>query len=181
MKPWLDLVHRMHHPAGEARIAVVGKYVQLEDAYKSLREALMHGGLAHNRKTVLEWIEAEEIDSAATAEARLHGYDGILVPGGCGKRGIQGMVYAIQYARERKVPFFGICLGMQCATIEYARDVAGLKKEDTTEFDPQTHDGVIYKVRELLGVDEMGGTMRLGACPCKLEPGSFANKAYGKL
>ena len=181
MKPWLDLVHRMHHPAGEARIAVVGKYVQLEDAYKSLREALLHGGLAHNHKTVLEWIEAEEIDSAATAEARLHGYDGILVPGGFGKRGIQGMIHTIQYAREHKVPFFGICLGMQCATIEYARDVAGLKQADSTEFDPQSPHRVIYKLRELLGVDEMGGTMRLGAWPCKLEPGSFAHKAYGKL
>ena len=181
MKPWLDLVHRMHHPAGEARVAVVGKYVQLEDAYKSLREALLHGGLAHNHKTVLEWIEAEEIDSAATAAARLHGYDGILVPGGFGKRGIQGMVHTIRYAREHKVPFFGICLGMQCATIEYARDVAGLKQADSTEFDPQTPHRVIYKLRELLGVDEMGGTMRLGAWPCKLEPGSFAHKAYGKL
>ncbi len=181
MNPWLDLVHRLHHPAGEVRIAVVGKYVQLEDAYKSLREALLHGGLAHNHKTVLEWIEAEEIDSAETAAARLHGYDGILVPGGFGKRGIQGMVYTIQYARERKVPFFGICLGMQCATIEYARDVAGLKQADSTEFDPQTPHRVIYKLRELLGVDEMGGTMRLGAWPCKLAPGSFAHKAYGKL
>jgi len=181
MKPWLDLVHRMHHPVGEARIAVVGKYVQLEDAYKSLREALLHGGLAHNHKTVLEWIEAEEIDSAATAAARLHGYDGILVPGGFGKRGIQGMVHTIQYAREHKVPFFGICLCMQCATIEYARDVAGLKQADSTEFDPQSPHRVIYKLRELLGVDEMGGTMRLGAWPCKLEPGSFGHKAYGKL
>src|SRR6266702_3479147 len=181
MKPWLDLVHRLHHPAGEARIAVVGKYVQLEDAYKSLREALLHGGLAHNHKTILEWIEAEEIDSAETAAARLHGYDGILVPGGFGKRGIQGMVHTIQYAREHNVPFFGICLGMQCATIEYARDVAGLKQADSTEFDPQTPHRVIYKLRELLGVDEMGGTMRLGAWPCKLEPGSFAHKAYGKL
>jgi CTP synthase len=181
MKPWLELVYRMHHPAGEARIAVVGKYVQLEDAYKSLREALLHGGLAHNYKTALEWVEAEDIDSAETAARRLHGYDGILVPGGFGKRGIQGMVHTIQYAREHKVPFFGICLGMQCATIEYARDVAGLKQADSTEFDPQTPYRVIYKLRELLGVDEMGGTMRLGAWPCKLEPGSFAHKAYGKL
>ena len=181
MQPWIDLVHRIHHPAGEIRIAVVGKYVQLEDAYKSLREALLHGGLAHNYKTVLEWIEAEEIDSAAAAEARLRGYDGILVPGGFGKRGIQGMVHTIQYAREHKVPFFGICLGMQCATIEYARDVACLKQADSTEFDPQTPHRVIYKLRELLGVDEMGGTMRLGAWPCKLEPGSFAHHAYGKL
>src|SRR6201984_593682 len=181
LKPWIDLLHRMHHPAGEVRIAVVGKYVQLEDAYKSLREALLHGGLAHNYKTSLDWIEAEDIDSMETATRRLHGYDGILVPGGFGKRGIQGMVYAIQYAREHKVPFFGICLGMQCATIEYARDVAGLKQADRTGFVPQTPYRVIYKLRELLGVDEMGGTMRLGAWPCRLEPGSFAAKAYGKL
>src|SRR6267142_1721273 len=136
-QPWLDLIERIHHPAGEARIAIVGKYVQLEDAYKSLREALLHGGLAHNHKTVIDWIESEEIDSLATAAERLRGYDGILVPGGFGKRGIQGMVYTIQYARENKIPFFGICLGMQCATIEYARDVAGLKQADSTEFDPQ--------------------------------------------
>jgi CTP synthase len=181
MRPWLDLVYRMHNPAGEVRIAVVGKYVQLEDAYKSLREALLHGGLAHNHKTILEWVEAEEIDSVATAAARLHGYDGILVPGGFGKRGLQGMIYTIQYARENKIPYFGVCLGMQCATVEYARDVAGLKQADTTESDPQTPHRVIYKLRELLGVDEMGGTMRLGAWPCKLEPGSFAAKAYGKL
>jgi CTP synthase len=180
MRPWLDLVYRMHNPAGEIRIAVVGKYVQLEDAYKSLREALLHGGLAHNHKTVLEWIEAEEITSPEIAAARLRGYDGILVPGGFGKRGIAGMVHTIQYARENKIPFFGICLGMQCATIEYARDAAGLKQADSTEFDPQTPHRVIYKLRELLGVDEMGGTMRLGAWPCKLEPGSLANRAYGK-
>jgi CTP synthase len=179
MQPWLDMLNRLHHPKGEVRIAIVGKYVQLEDAYKSLREALLHGGLAHNYKTVIEWIESEEIDSLETAEKRLKNYDGILVPGGFGKRGIQGMVYTIQYARERKIPFFGICLGMQCATIEYARDAAGLTRADSTEFDPQTPDRVIYKLRELLGVDEMGGTMRLGAWPCKLEPGSFAQKAYG--
>ncbi|MGB2670281.1 MAG: CTP synthase [Candidatus Acidiferrum sp.] len=180
MRPWLDLVYRMHNPGGEIRIAVVGKYVQLEDAYKSLREALLHGGLAHNHKTILEWVEAEEIDSVATAAARLHGYDGVLVPGGFGKRGLQGMIYTIQYARENKIPYFGVCLGMQCATVEYARDVAGLKQADTTESDPQSPHRVIYKLRELLGVDEMGGTMRLGAWPCKLEPGSFAAKAYGK-
>ena len=181
MRPWLDLVYRIHNPAGEIRIAVVGKYVQLEDAYKSLREALLHGGLAHNHKTILEWVEAEEIDSVATAAARLYGYDGILVPGGFGKRGLQGMIYTIQYARENKVPYFGVCLGMQCATVEYARDVAGLKQADTTESNPQSPHRVIYKLRELLGVDEMGGTMRLGAWPCKLEPGSFAARAYGKL
>jgi CTP synthase len=179
MQPWLDMLNGLHHPKGEVRIAIVGKYVQLEDAYKSLREALLHGGLAHNHKTVIDWIESEEIDSFEAAE-RLKNYDGILVPGGFGKRGIQGMVYTIQFARERKIPFFGICLGMQCATIEYARDLAGLSQADSTEFDPQTPHRVIYKLRELLGVDEMGGTMRLGAWPCKLEPGSFAYQAYGK-
>ena len=180
-QPWLDLIERIHHPAGEARIAIVGKYVQLEDAYKSLREALLHGGLAHHHKTVIDWIESEEIDSAETAASRLRGYDGILVPGGFGKRGIEGMIHTIRYARENKIPFFGICLGMQCATIEYARDVAGLKQANSTEFDQQTPFRVIYKLRELLGIDEMGGTMRLGAWPCKLEPGSFAARAYGKL
>jgi CTP synthase len=181
LKPWADLVHRLHHPAGEVRIGIVGKYVQLEDAYKSLREALLHGGLAHNYRTVLEWVEAEEIDSPETAAARLRHVDAVLVPGGFGKRGIQGMVHTIRYAREKKVPFFGICLGMQCATIEYARDAGGLPGADSTEFDPQTPHRVIYKLRELLGVDEMGGTMRLGAWPCKLAPGSFAHRAYGRL
>jgi CTP synthase len=180
MQPWLDMLQRLHHPKGEVRIGIVGKYVQLEDAYKSLREALLHGGLAHNHKTVIDWIESEEIDSLETAERVLRGYDGILVPGGFGKRGIQGMVHTIHYARENKIPFFGICLGMQCATIEYARDRAALNQADSTEFDPQTPHRVIYKLRELLGVDEMGGTMRLGAWPCILEPGSFAQKAYGK-
>jgi CTP synthase len=180
MQPWLDMLQGLHHPKGEVRIGIVGKYVQLEDAYKSLREALLHGGLANHHKTVIDWIESEEIESLETAEKRLKGYDGILVPGGFGKRGIQGMVYTIQYARDHKIPFFGICLGMQCATIEYARDAANLKQADSTEFDPQTPHRVIYKLRELLGVDEMGGTMRLGAWPCKLEPGSLAQKAYGK-
>ena len=180
MQPWLDMLQGLHHPKGEVRIGIVGKYVQLEDAYKSLREALMHGGLAHHHKTVIDWIESEEIDSLETAEKRLKGYDGILVPGGFGKRGLQGMIYTIQYAREHKVPYFGICLGMQCATVEYSRDVAALPDADTTESNPQTPHRVIYKLRELLGVEEMGGTMRLGAWPCKLEPGSLANKAYGR-
>jgi CTP synthase len=181
LEQWTEMLGRMTHPLGEVRIGVVGKYVQLEDAYKSLREALMHGGLAHNQRTVLEWIEAEEIDSVETAARRLRHVDGVLVPGGFGKRGIQGMIHAIGYARDEQIPFFGICLGMQCATIEYARNVSGLPQADSTEFDPQTPHRVIYKLRELLGVDEMGGTMRLGSWPCKLEPGSFAARAYGRL
>jgi len=178
---WLAMLETLEHPQGEVRICVVGKYVQLEDAYKSLREALMHGGLANHQRVVIEWVEAEDLDSPAMAERRLRHADGILVPGGFGKRGIAGMVHAITYAREKKVPFFGICLGMQCATIEYARQVSRLEHADSTEFDPSTPNRVIYKLRELLGVDEMGGTMRLGAWPCKLEPGSFAHKAYGTL
>ncbi len=176
---WRHLVELIRNPEGEVRIAVVGKYVQLEDAYKSLRDALMHGGLAHRLRTVIDWVEAEEIDSLETAAHRLRDADGVLVPGGFGKRGIQGMIYAIQHARESGLPFFGICLGMQCATIEYARDVLGLADADSTEFEPRTPHRVIYKLRELLGVDEMGGTMRLGAWDCKLEPGSLAHHAYG--
>jgi CTP synthase len=178
---WLAMLETLEHPQGEVRIGVVGKYVQLEDAYKSLREALGHGGLANRHRVVVEWIEAEEIDSPATAERLLRHVDGILVPGGFGKRGIAGMVHAITYAREKKIPFFGICLGMQCATIEYARTVSHVENADSTEFDPGTPNRVIYKLRELLGVDEMGGTMRLGAWKCKLQPGSFAAKAYGQL
>jgi CTP synthase len=178
---WIAMLERVEHPEGEVRIGVVGKYVQLEDAYKSLREALVHGGLANHQRTVIEWIEAEEIDSTATAEQRLRHVDGILIPGGFGQRGIAGMVHTITYARERKIPFFGICLGMQCATIEYARQICHIERADSTEFDPTTPNRVIYKLRELLGVDEMGGTMRLGAWPCKLEPGSFAHRAYGQL
>jgi CTP synthase len=178
---WLAMLETLEHPQGEVRIGVVGKYVQLEDAYKSLREALGHGGLANRHRVVVEWIEAEEIDSPLTAERMLRHVDGILVPGGFGKRGIAGMVHAITYAREKKIPFFGICLGMQCATIEYARTVSHVENADSTEFDPGTPNRVIYKLRELLGVDEMGGTMRLGAWKCKLQPGSFAAKAYGQL
>ncbi|MDE3110537.1 MAG: CTP synthase [Acidobacteriota bacterium] len=180
LSPWLAMLETLEHPQGEVRIGVVGKYVQLEDAYKSLREALVHGGLANRQRVVIEWVEAEDLDSPAAAERMLHHVDGVLVPGGFGKRGIAGMVHAITYARDHKVPFFGICLGMQCATIEYARQVSGLERADSTEFDPGTPHRVIYKLRELLGVDEMGGTMRLGAWPCKLEPNSFAAKAYGK-
>jgi CTP synthase len=179
LSAWFELLDRIRKPQGEVRIAVVGKYVALEDAYKSLREALIHGGLAHKDRTIIEWVEAEELDSREAAAQRLQHADGILVPGGFGKRGIQGMVYAIEYARTHKIPFFGICLGMQCATIEYARDVSRLSGADSTEFDPQTPHRVIYKLRELLGVDEMGGTMRLGAWPCKIEEDSTAFRAYG--
>jgi CTP synthase len=178
---WEDLVHRVYNPKDEVNIGIVGKYVEYEDSYKSLKEALVHGSLAHNLKLQLNWIEAEGLEDDATLEAQLEEYDGILVPGGFGKRGIEGMLRAIRYAREKKVPYFGICLGMQTACIEFARNVCGLTEANSSEFDPATPHRVIYKLRELRGVEELGGTMRLGAWACKLEPSTLAHKIYGKL
>lgn len=182
---WEDLVHRVYNPKDEVSIAIVGKYVEYEDSYKSLKEALVHGALAHNLKLHVHWIEAEGLETKnkddRSYEAQLEGYDGVLVPGGFGKRGIAGMLNGIRYARERKVPYFGICLGMQTACIEFARNVVGLDEANSSEFDPATPHRVIYKLRELRGVEELGGTMRLGAWTCKLEPDSFAAKAYGTL
>src|SRR5436189_1977092 len=181
LKEWDELVHRIYNPKAEVTIGIVGKYVEYEDSYKSLKEALVHGALAHNLKLHANWIEAEGLEAGQQAcEEQLRDYDGILVPGGFGKRGIEGMLQAIRYARENKVPYFGICLGMQTACIEFARDVCGLAEANSTEFDPATPDRVIYKLRELKGVDELGGTMRLGAYPCQLADNSFARQAYGR-
>ena len=176
---WSELVRRCYNPADEVSIAIAGKYVEYEDSYKSLKEALVHGALQHNLKLNVTWIEAEGLEEPGYEE-QLQGFDGILVPGGFGKRGIEGMLNAIRYARERHVPYFGICLGMQTACIEYARNVCGLQGANSSEFDPATPHRVIYKLRELTGVEEMGGTMRLGAWTCLLEAGSAAAKAYGK-
>jgi len=175
---WSEMLDRMQNPAGEVSIGLVGKYVEYEDSYKSLKEALLHGGLAHQLKVDIHWIEAEGV-TPANAQSTLDAYDGILVPGGFGKRGIEGMIHSIRYAREHKVPYFGICLGMQTMVIEYARNVCGLERADSTEFDPATPHRVIFKLRELKGVDELGGTMRLGAWPCVLAEGSLAQRAYG--
>ena len=181
---WENLVHRVYNPKDVVRIGIVGKYVEYEDSYKSLKEALVHGSLAHNLKLELNWVEAEGLEPAEKAdksyEAQLDSYDGILVPGGFGKRGIEGMLKAIQYAREKKVPYFGICLGMQTACIEFARNVCGLADANSSEFDPATPHRVIYKLRELRGVEELGGTMRLGAWPCKIEPDTLAFRIYGQ-
>ncbi|HWR37227.1 MAG TPA: CTP synthase [Clostridia bacterium] len=177
---WQDLVHRAYNPKDEVKIGIVGKYVEYEDSYKSLKEALVHAALSYNLKLVVQWIEAEGLETKDDSyRAQLEGYDGILVPGGFGKRGIGGMLNGIRYAREYKVPFFGICLGMQTACIEFARNVCGLNDANSSEFDPATPHRVIYKLRELRGVEELGGTMRLGAWTCKLEPGSKAHAAYG--
>jgi CTP synthase len=185
LRPWEDLIHRVYNPKDEVTIGIVGKYVEYEDSYKSLKEALVHGALAHNLKLNANWIEAEGLETKDPDdrgyEAQLEDYDGILVPGGFGKRGIAGMLNGIRYAREKKVPYFGICLGMQTACIEYARNVCGLEDANSSEFDPATPHRVIYKLRELRGVEELGGTMRLGAWPCKIEPGTLAHKVYGQL
>jgi CTP synthase len=182
LKNWEEIVHRVYNPKAEVTIGIVGKYVEYEDSYKSLKEALVHGALAHNLKLNLNWIEAEGLENGdRTYEEQLAGYDGLLVPGGFGKRGIEGMLIAIRYARENKIPYFGICLGMQTACVEFARNVCGLTDANSSEFDPATPHRVIYKLRELRGVEELGGTMRLGAWPCKIEPGTLAHKIYGKL
>ncbi|HEX3661919.1 MAG TPA: CTP synthase [Acidobacteriaceae bacterium] len=179
LSKWSDLVRRCYNPRDEVSIAICGKYVEYEDSYKSLKEALVHGALAMNLKLTVTWIEAEGLE-APGYEEQLRGFDGILVPGGFGKRGIEGMLNGIRYAREQQVPYFGICLGMQTACIEYARNVCGLAGANSSEFDPATPHRVIYKLRELTGVEEMGGTMRLGAWDCVLTPDSLAAQAYGK-
>jgi CTP synthase len=179
---WQNLVHRAYNPKDVVKIGIVGKYVEYEDSYKSLKEALVHAALNFNLKLVVQWIEAEGLETEDDSyKQQLQGFDGILVPGGFGKRGIAGMLQGIRYARENKVPYFGICLGMQTACIEFARNVCGLNEANSSEFDPATPHRVIYKLRELRGVEELGGTMRLGAWDCKLDAGSQASKAYGKV
>jgi CTP synthase len=175
---WTEMLERMDNPRGEVTIGLVGKYVEYEDSYKSLKEALLHGGLANRLKVNIRWIEAEHVTTGNAAEMLL-GIDGILVPGGFGKRGIEGMLHAIRYARESNVPYFGICLGMQTLVIEFARNVCGIEGADSTEFNPGAPHRVIYKLRELKGVEDLGGTMRLGSWPCRLAEGSVANRAYG--
>ncbi len=185
---WQDLVYRLKHPKEEVTIAVVGKYVHLKDSYKSLHEALIHGGLPSLTKVNIRYLDAEEITSDNIAEC-LRGADGVLVPGGFGSRGIEGKIMAIRYARENKIPFFGICLGMQLSVIEFARHVAGLERANSTEFDPDTPYPVIYLMREWFNYrtqkveirdekTEKGGTMRLGAYPCRLVEGTLAKAAY---
>jgi len=174
---WTEMLERMNNPEREVHIGLVGKYVEYEDSYKSLKEALLHAGIAHRARINIEWIESERL---AWPECRkhLHRFDGILVPGGFGKRGMDGMLHAIRCAREDNIPYFGICLGMQLLVVEFARNVCGLADADTTECNATTPYRVIYKLRELKGVDELGGTMRLGAYACRLKDGSLAQRAY---
>ena len=180
LSSWRQLVSTIREPSGgTASVAIVGKYVELEDSYKSLREALTHGGVANNVRVDVRWIESEDLMDDDDYESRLRDFDAILVPGGFGKRGTAGMIRAISYARRSKTPYFGICLGMQTACLEFARNVCGIKDADSTEFDADTPHAVIFKLRDLVDVEELGGTMRLGAWPCKLAAGSLAREVYG--
>ena len=189
LSAWRNTVQRVREPEGEVSIAVVGKYTNLLDAYKSLGEALGHGGIANNVRVKLDWIESEIFESDAAALARLEGVNGILVPGGFGERGAEGKVRAVTFARERKVPFFGICFGMQMAVIEAARNLAGVSGAGSTEFGPckESVVGLLTEwkrgnvVEQRTGKDDLGGTMRLGAYPCRLAEGSRVAEIYGEL
>ena len=178
MESWDELVERIRNPAGEVTVHVVGKYVGYEDSYKSLNEALSHAGFAHRLKVRIEWVEAEALESGDCGP--LGEADGILVPGGFGSRGSRGMLRAAGVARRRRIPYFGICYGFQWAAVEFARHVCGIDDADSTECNADTPHNVICKLRDLLGVDELGGTMRLGSYPCELTPGTAAHEAYGK-
>ncbi|MBD3414864.1 MAG: CTP synthase [Candidatus Aminicenantes bacterium] len=176
---WEKMVERMKSPKGHVHIALVGKYSGLPDSYISLNQALYHAGTAHQLKTNISWIEAEDIEKS-NPESLLRDIDGILVPGGFGLRGIEGKIKAVTYARTQHIPYFGICLGMQCATIEFARNIAGLNKANSTEFDPETPHKIFFKWRELKEISDLGGTMRLGKFLCRLQKHSLAFKAYQK-
>ena len=177
--PWQQMLERLANPDDDVTIAIVGKYVDYEDSYKSLKEALLHGGLAHKVRTRIRWVESESI-TPEEAHRQLGDVDGILVPGGFGERGIDGMLQAIRYAREGGIPYFGICLGMQTMVIEFVRNVCGIHDAHSTEFAPDAEHRVFFKLRELKGVEDLGGTMRLGSWPCILAKGSLAEEAYDK-
>lgn len=178
LTPWQDVVETLRHPShGEVRIAIVGKYVNLTESYKSLAEALTHGGIANDCRVYLKYVDAEKIEESGV-EGWLDDVDGVLVPGGFGERGTEGKVLAIEYARSKQIPFFGICLGMQMAAIEFARNVCGLKKANSTEFKTDCKEPVIHLMEEQKSVNKKGGTMRLGACPCTVTKGTKAFDAY---
>ncbi len=176
---WEAILETIRHPKMETEIAIVGKYIELTDAYKSIYEALAHAGIANQAKVSFRRVSAEDV-SKQGADALLGGVGGVLVPGGFGHRGVEGKIEAIRYAREKRIPFFGICLGMQCATIEFARNALGLAGANSTEFDKATAHPVITLLDEQRNVVDMGGTMRLGAYPCELSAGTRAERAYGE-
>jgi len=176
---WTEMVERLKNSTQEVRIAAVGKYVGHDDAYKSINEAFVHAGIANGCHVNLEWVDSEQFENGVDPESVLKEFDGVLVGPGFGSRGVEGKIRAVQYAREKKVPFMGICLGMQVAVIEMARNCAGLTEANSTEFDPETESPIISLLTEQRGLKDMGGTMRLGAYRCELKPGTLAHKAYG--
>ena len=176
---WRELVHRLAHPEERVTIGLVGKYVDLPDAYLSVVESLRHGAMANSTQVDIRWIPAEEVDGLL-AESHLDGLDGIVVPGGFGIRGVEGKIHAVRHARENGIPFLGLCLGLQCAVIEYARNVLGITDAHSTEFDPTTQSPVIDLMLDQHDVEDMGGTMRLGVYPAKLSEGSLAARLYGE-
>lgn len=178
LREWDAMVQKIKHPKHEISVALVGKYIGLKESYKSLAEALMHGGIDHETRVNIHWLESEEIERQGT-ERVLREADGILIPGGFGVRGIEGKIETIRFARERGIPFLGLCLGMQCAVIEFARTVAGLKEANSSEFDPKTPHPVIDLMADQRTVSEKGGTMRLGSYACRIADSSLAHKAYG--
>ncbi len=181
LETWKRIVSLAKHSPRRVRIAIVGKYTAVQDAYKSINEALVHGGFANRVVLDLVWLEADQIAGHnKEVMAKLKACQGILVPGGFGSRGIEGKIAAIRYAREHKIPFLGICIGMQCAVIEFARNVAGLKKAHSTEFEVQTPYPVISLLAEQQGIKELGGSMRLGAYPCRIRPQTLTAKTYGE-
>ena len=175
---WETILRQVRETKDRVTIAIVGKYTDHTDAYKSLHEALLHGGMANETKVDLRYIDSEEIEEKGAVHL-LEGADGILVPGGFGNRGIEGKVEAVRYARENNVPFFGICLGLQVAVIEFARNVCGLEQANSVEFDADGHHNVIHLMAAQAGITEKGGSMRLGSYPCTLEKGSLARAVYG--
>lgn len=177
LRKWEEVCRKIHSPKDTVTIAIVGKYIGLKDSYKSLTEALIHGGIANDTKVNISWTDAEDVEKKG-ADIYLSNADGILVPGGFGGRGIGGKIVAIRFAREGSIPFLGICLGMQCATIEFARNVAHLEQANSTEFDEVTPHPVIDILPTQKNLKEKGGTMRLGAYPCRLKRGSLANQLY---
>jgi len=178
---WSEVIEKLKNPGHKVQIAMVGKYTEHGDAYISITDALKHGGIANDTAVELKWVESDDLQEASDAQHHLQGADGIVVPGGFGYRGIEGKINAARFAREKKVPYLGLCLGMQCATIEFARNVLHLEGANSTEFDPDTPHPVICLLPEQKAVEDMGGTMRLGAYPCKLAPDSLAYKEYGSL
>ncbi len=175
---WQKLVHRVVNPGGSVDIAVVGKYIELKDAYKSVYESIAHAGIANNVEVNVQRIASEELTDDNVG-SKLRGVTGILVPGGFGERGIEGKISAVRFARENRVPYYGLCLGMQIATIEFARHVCGLKGAHSSEFSKDTPHPVITLLKDQINVKDMGGTMRLGSQPCRLLEGTIARRAYG--